>query len=229
MGHAGSEEGGDAETVKEYQYYIFDIDGTLTRYRESVRQENFLHHNFLFPIFRDMLVERGMASVEAERRIGQVTEQIPFWDYTDFIAEFQLPPRETFRRLWQWHVENIEVYPDAVQLVHDLAAAGKTLLVVSNNPYLGCCWKLKRCGLADEFGSHVFARILGTNILRGCKCEEGVWQRALCQIPDDPARICTVGDNPVEDGEIPQRYGVGNTILFDRKAILRGIDQKKEH
>ena len=158
-----------------------------------------------------------------------MTEQIPFWDYTDFIAEFQLPPRETFRRLWQWHVENIEVYPDAVQLVHDLAAAGKTLLVVSNNPYLGCCWKLKRCGLADEFGSHVFARILGTNILRGCKCEEGVWQRALCQIPDDPARICTVGDNPVEDGEIPRRYGVGNTILFDRKAILRGIDQKKEH
>lgn len=122
---------------------------------------------------------------------------------------------------------NIEVYPDTVQLVHDLAAAGKTLLVVSNNPYLGCCWKLKRCGLADEFGSHVFARILGTNILRGCKCEEGVWQRALCQIPDDPARICTVGDNPVEDGEIPRRYGVGNTILFDRKAILRGIDQKK--
>ena len=54
--------------MKEYQYYIFDIDGTLTRYRESVRQENFLHHNFLFPIFRDMLVERGMPSVEAERR-----------------------------------------------------------------------------------------------------------------------------------------------------------------
>ena len=144
MGHAGSEEEGDAETVKEYQYYIFDIDGTLTRYRESVRQENFLHHNFLFPIFRDMLVERGLDSAEAERRIGQVMKQIPFWDYTDFIAEFRLPPRETFRRLWQWHEENIEVYPDAVQLVHDLAAAGKTLLVVSNNPYLGCCWKLKR-------------------------------------------------------------------------------------
>lgn len=214
--------------MKDFKYYIFDIDGTLTRYRETVREENFLHHNFLFPIFRDMLVERGLDRQEAEDRILQVTKKVPFWDYTDFIAEFRLPQKETFRRLWQWHLDNLDVYPDAVRMVHDLFHAGKILLVVSNNPYSGCCLKLKRCGLADEFGSKYFRRILGTDKLRGCKGEDGVWNRAISQIPDDPETICTVGDNPIEDGDIPKRYGVGGSIILDRNKILRGIEDGKE-
>ena len=102
----------------EAEVYLFDIDGTLTRYKDSVREENFLHGNFLFPVLRDIMVERGMSRKDAENGLLRVTKEVLFWDYTDFIAEFDLPVKETIERLWQWHVENIDVYDDTVEMVH---------------------------------------------------------------------------------------------------------------
>lgn len=200
----------------EAEVYLFDIDGTLTRFKDSVREENFLHGNFLLPVLRDIMVERGMSRKEVENGLLRVTKEVPFWDYTDFIAEFDLPVKETVERLWQWHVENIDVYDDTVEMVHKYHDAGKTLLIVSNNPYLGCCLKLKRCGLADEYGSKYFNRILGTDTIRGCKHADGAWKRVLSQIPVDPAKICMVGDNPYEDYELPKQYGVGSFITLRR-------------
>ncbi len=209
------------------KYYIFDIDGTLTRYNERVRRENFLYNNFLFPILRDLMMEHGMGKHEAEAGILRVTKEIPFWDYTDFISEFNLPAKNAYERMWEWHRNNLEVWPDTVEMVKKLSRAGRNLFVVSNNPYSGCCMKLRVCGLADEFGSTVFRRIFSTDKLRGCKCDPMVWKRAIDQIPADPAEICVVGDNPKEDGEIPRRFGVGQTIIIPRRQILHGIDIKQ--
>mgnify|MGYP001247360809 CR=1 FL=1 len=210
------------------KYYCFDIDGTLTRYRNTVKPENFLHNNFLFPILRDMMMERGMEKEKAEDGILRVMKQVPFWDYTDFISEFNLPAKEAYERMVQWHEENLAPYPDAVAMVHEFFEAGKILFIVSNNPYSGCCMKLRRCGLGDEFGSPFFRRIFSTDKLRGCKCEPGVWKRALDQIFDDPARIGVGGDNPGEDGDLPRALGVGETILLPRGQIQRGIDTMKK-
>ena len=213
--------------MSDSKYYIFDIDGTLTKYKPSVRPENFLHCNFLFPTLRDLMIELGMTKQEAEDGILRVITEVPFWDYTDIISEFNLPAKEASKRLWEWHIRNMEPYDDAVQMAERLFQQGKTLLVISNNPYSGCCLKLKLCGLGDEFGSTVFRRIFSTDKLRGCKCDPLVWKRAISQIPDDPATICTVGDNPVEDGEIPRSFGVGRSIILPRDGILRGIDRKQ--
>lgn len=206
------------------KYYFFDIDGTLTRYKATVRPENFLHKNFLFPIIRDMMMERGMERQDAEDGILRVMKEVPFWDYTDFISEFRLPITEAYERMWEWHRINMEPYQDAVDMVKMLSEAGRTLFIISNNPYFGCCMKLKVCGLGDEFGSPFFRQIFSTDKLRGCKGEPGVWLRAVDQIPDDRAAMAVVGDNPVEDGELPRSLGVGEIIILQRGQIQRGID-----
>ena len=54
-------------------YYIFDIDGTLTRYVD-LDPSLFLHGNFLFPIVRDLMVERGADRAEAESAILRETD-----------------------------------------------------------------------------------------------------------------------------------------------------------
>ena len=73
---------------------------------------------------------------------------------------------------------------------------------MSNNPYVGCMFKLQAAGLAsNEFSSPYFRRVFGTNVLRGCKGSTEVWKRALAQIPADPKEIGVIGDNPKEDGE----------------------------
>ncbi len=202
--------------------YIFDIDGTLTHYVD-LNPATFLHDNFLFPIFRDMLVSQGYSRCEAEDGIAEIIRNVPFWDYPDFISAFKLPAMKVWERLWAWHLEHTASYDDAVSLVHTLHDAGKPLFIVSNNPYTGCLMKLRRCGLADEFGSPIFRRIIGTDKLRGCKGEDGVWQRAIDQIPCDPAKICMVGDNPTEDGEIPRACGVAHFFLFARANHSAGI------
>ena len=46
------------------EYYLVDIDGTLTDYRQNAPFET-LNGNFLFPIFRDLMTENGWNLVDA--------------------------------------------------------------------------------------------------------------------------------------------------------------------
>lgn len=201
------------------EYYLVDIDGTLTDYRPGANFE-LLHGNFLFPIIRDMMVEEGWERRKAEKAIFKLIQEEIFWDYSDFISAFSLPPAETFAKCRQWHKENILPYLEMVKLVRRLAKEGYTLLIMSNNPYLGCVFKLQAAGLAeDDFSSSYFARILGTNLLRGCKSDPAVWKRALAQIPAPASKVGVIGDNPVEDGEIPRSLGISDTIILPRGGI----------
>ena len=210
------------------QYYLVDIDGTLTDYRSDGSFE-LLHHNFLFPIFRDLMAEMGWRREDAQREIGQLAERLIFWDYSDFIAAFSLPVSETFARIKAWHRKNLIPCRENVEQVRRLASQGKRLFIMSNNPYMGCIFKLQAAGLAeDDFSSPYFCRILGTNLLRGCKSDPNVWRRAFAQIPVPISQIGVIGDNPVEDGEIPRSLGVQDTILFSKKKVARGNDWEEE-
>jgi FMN phosphatase YigB (HAD superfamily) len=208
------------------KYYLVDIDGTITDYRAgSVTPDKMLHGNFLFPIIRDMMLERGWEKQKAETAIYELAERIVFWDYTDFIAEFKLPVKEAIERMRQWHFDNLFAYPETVDLVKKLKKDGKQLFVMSNNPYIGCVFKLQAAGLADDdFASPYFKRIFGTNILRGCKCVPDVWKRAFAQIPADISEIGVIGDNPKEDGELPRSLGVIETIIIPRAVIAHGVE-----
>ena len=205
------------------QYYFFDIDSTLTDY-VVYPPERMLHNNFLFPTILDMMVERGWNAQEAEDAILALQNCLPFWDYTDFISEFKLPVVETYKRFQEWHKENIIPISSTVTLAKKLYKLGKTLFIISNNPYLGCCLKLEVCVLADMFGSSYFRRIFSTDKLRGCKGEPEVWQRAIDQIPVAPAEIGVIGDNPVEDGEIPRSLGLKEIHIIKNGSSRKGID-----
>jgi len=211
------------------KYYLVDIDGTLTTYRDGAcAPEKLLHGNFLFPIIHEMMVKRGWESRAAEDAIWELAERIVFWDYTDFISEFKLPVKETFERLRQWHFDNLMVYEENVELVKRLFKEGKKLFVMSNNPYVGCMFKLQATGLADnDFFSPYFQRVFGTNLLRGCKGNPDVWSRAFAQIPADISEIGVIGDNPEEDGEIPRSLGVCETVIIPQAEIIHGIENTK--
>lgn len=208
-------------------YYLVDIDGTLTNYRN--RNVELLHGNFLFPVIRDLMVENGWRREHAIEAIYQLAEEVIFWDYPDFIAEFKLPVEKSFRQMRQWHLENIIAYEKTVQLIKRLAAEGKNLFIMSNNPYMGCLFKLQAAGLADnDFHSPYFKRIFGTNILRGCKHDQQVWQRALALIPALPSQIGVIGDNPKEDGEIPRSCGISDIIIIPQTQMVCGIENLKK-
>ena len=203
----------------EAEYYFVDLDGTLVNPRPgAMAPGRLLHGNFLFPIIRDLMVKNGWPRERAETAIADHIREQPFWDYPDFMAEFGLPAGESHRRFRAWHRDNLIAVDKTVQLVRDLRAAGKKLLVLSNNPHSGCCWKVEAAGLGDGFGSPYFHRILGTDQMRGCKGAPGVWERALARIPAPPSAVGVIGDNPVEDGEIPRSLGVAEIHLIAEHA-----------
>lgn len=213
--------------IEKKTFFLVDLDGTLSSYREgALLQDKLFLGNFLFPIIRDQMMKKGWKRNEAEDAIRQLTTENIFWDYSDFIAEFNLPVPETLILMQKWHQENIVPCNDGIALIKRLYTAGKKLFVMSNNPYLGCLFKLQAVGLAENFfSSPYFCRIFGTNILRGCKYQPIVWKRALAQIPAMPNDVCVIGDNPREDKEIPRECGILCSYLFIRNKIIHGVEQ----
>lgn len=206
------------------KYFLVDIDGTITDYRpEALDRSKWVAGNFLFPVFRDLMVERGEDPEEAERKIAALAERVIYWDYPDFIAEFGLPAAEACRRMRRWHRENMIFYPETVALLKDIRRSGGKLFIMSNNPHVGCLMKLEVAGLADEFKAPLFESVFGTNILRGCKGDRDVWLRALSRIPADPSEVGVIGDNPAEDGDIPRSCGMTDIIILPRKSVAPGI------
>lgn len=201
-------------------YFFIDIDGTITdnnpekKYPES----KLVWKNPIFGVMRDVMVEEGWDGEEAKKKIEEYADKVIWWDYPDFIAEFNLPIEKTWERIYKWHQDYLIVYQDTVELIKKLYKMGKNLYIVSNNPIVGCLLKLKRAGLGDITGSSYFKRILGANILRGQKSQIELWERAIAQIGVKPEQISIIGDNEKEDGEVPLCTGIGRSFIISRNG-----------
>jgi len=196
-----------------------DIDGTITdnnperKYPES----KLVWKNPIFGVMRDVMVEKGWDGEEAKRKIEEYADEVVWWDYPDFIAEFNLPVEETWEKIYEWHNDYLIVYEDTVDLIKKLKKMNENLYIVSNNPIVGCLLKLKRAGLGDVKGSFYFRRILGANILRGQKHQVQLWKRAIAQVGVEPEKIAIIGDNEKEDGNVPLSTGIGRAFIIRRE------------
>lgn len=202
-----------AHPFQDVQCVLFDIDNTLTYYKPGFET---LHGNFLFPIIRDMMIEKGWEKAAAEKAILEFSQRNVRWDYPDFFVEFKLDAQEAQRRCRAWHDKYLMVHEDAVALVKQLHREGKFLAIASNNPSTGCYWKLQRAGLADDFTSPYFQRVFGTEIVRGCKGDPVVWPSILARLPFPPHKIGMCGDNYHDDYELPEKHGIIRRLYLKR-------------
>lgn len=199
-------------------HFFFDIDGTITGYRPGALDAGrLLEGNFLFPIIRDMLVERGVSPGDAAAMIRREAAENVFWCYGDFVRKFGLAQLAAAERFRVWHRENLDAFPDTVELIRSLAAEQTPLYIVSNNPVDGCRMKLERAGLAPE----LFRGLFGTDVMKGCKHLTTSWERALNLAGVPPEDAVTVGDDVKEDGIVPRSCGVGACVILERGASLR--------
>ena len=63
--------------IRNNLHILFDIDGTLTAYRQHALDRTF-HGNFLFPVILDLAEDHGISRHEAERRILETERKIPY-------------------------------------------------------------------------------------------------------------------------------------------------------
>jgi FMN phosphatase YigB (HAD superfamily) len=200
------------------QACFVDIDATITD-DGDMRQIEPGHplSNALFSVLRDVMVQDGWDRDKAETALEAHANDVVFWDYHDFIGEFQLPARHAWDEIIRWHDDHLVVYPDAVRMVKRLHERGMPLYIISNNPILGCLLKLQRAGLGTLEGSPWFKDILGSNRLNGQKGSIDFWERAMAYTGLPVDDIAVIGDSVNDDLRIPQQIGVRHFCIVDRK------------
>jgi FMN phosphatase YigB (HAD superfamily) len=199
---------------------VVDIDGTLTSEKNTgYRMENRVFQNSILGIIRDLLAQtHGLSFDEATAKMQAHYNDVIWWDYPEYLSDFDLPLEEGWRLIEEWTREDSEVHEDGVRMIKYFAERNKKLVVISNNPVVGCMLKLQAAGLAERLYSPYFERILGANILRGQKSQLSLWKRAAAYIGVPPENVVIIGDNILEDGEVPLAAGFGNAIIVQREG-----------
>lgn len=202
-------------------HVLFDIDGTLTDDAGTPQIDSrYVMGNALFELFTARLVEQGMPRSEASRALHAYAEEKIFWDYDDFVQNFNFPEPEIWEALTDWHRENLHIYEDGLHLVHRLFEQGVPLHIVSNNPRIGCLLKLEAAGLGTLKESGYFREIFCSNQQYGQKHDIRFWERILSSSGLDPAQTVIVGNNLHEDYEVPSRLGFYGSFIVDRENVL---------
>jgi len=196
--------------------FFIDIDETITfdGAHRQIGKEHLLG-NAMFEILRDHMVANGYTS-DAAGALRAYTEKHIFWDYPDFIEEFKLPAQAVWHDIEEWHSRNLEVYDDAADTIRALHDKGHKLFIISNNPFSGCLLKLQRAGLGTRDAAPLFENIFCSNLLHGQKGQLEYWRQAIALSEQPTNNIAVIGDNAVEDCDIPSQAGLKHFFLLNR-------------
>ena len=200
---------------------ICDIDATITDVNRVDGNTNDSFRDDIFAAISGMIaLKRGISREIARGMLEDYANNLViWWDYNDFIADFDLDTVEFWRKLREIHQRALLPCEDAVNMIKYLYGAGKRMYIVSNNPITGCLLKLERAGLGTLEGSPYFERIFGTNITRGMKKQLPMWKRVIASFDVPASKMVTVGDNKEEDFKYPAMAGIRNSIIVRRDAV----------
>lgn len=204
--------------------FLIDIDGTITRYTpERSAPGATLHGNLFFPVIRDLMLVRGWEKEAAEKALYDATNNVLRWDYGELLRQFGIPFEEALSPMLRRHEDFLEVHEDAVSLIRSLQKLGAHIFIISNNPFWGCRWKLRRAGLEPE----LFEFIFSTDLMGGCKSLIPPWEFVFSRIGVEPEQVVVIGDDPKEDGEIPQSLGAGRSFILwrNQNSLPRNTDR----
>jgi len=198
--------------------FCIDIDGTLTQGTGTGHPFTDGSIGYIWGIIADELSRKeSIPYKEAAARVQQATDEIQWWDYPHVAGYFGIDHWRVWRRVLQIQDEVLVPFDDGIRMTKELKNRGFSLYITSNNPNFGCLLKLARAGLADITGTKWFDRILGANLCRGQKSQSGHWFKVLAQANLDPKLTVSVGDNAVEDGDVPIGAGFAFAVLVNHK------------
>ena len=200
---------------------ICDIDATITDVNRIAGNTNDSFREDVFAAIAGMIALRRGISRDVARGMLEdyANNLVIWWDYNDFIADFDLDAALFWRHLREIHQRALLPCEDAVNMIKYLYSAGKRMYIVSNNPVTGCLLKLERAGLGTLEGTPYFERVFGTNITRGMKKQLPMWKRIIASFDVPAAKMIMVGDNPEEDFKYPAMAGISKSIIVRRDAV----------
>ena len=198
--------------------FCIDIDGTLTRGAGTGHPFTNGSIGYIWGIMADEFSRKeSIPFDQAAETVTKATDAIRWWDYPHVAGSLGLDHTRIWNRILAVQNEVLAPFEDGVWMVKELKTRGFKLYVASNNPSFGCLLKLTRAGLAEPNGSRWFDRMLGANLCRGQKWQPGHWHKLLAQANLAPDLTVAVGDNALEDADIPLSAGLGCAVVVNRE------------
>ena len=107
---------------------FIDVDGTITDDGDEPQiAPGPPLSNALFGVLLDVMEQGGWSREKAADALDAHASARVFWDYGQFVREFNLPARHAWSEMTRWHDEHLVVYADAVAMVKELHDIGLPL------------------------------------------------------------------------------------------------------
>lgn len=187
------------------EFISFDLDGTLVK--------NYLVEKFWFEeVPREYSENNGLNFEEAKKFVLEKYDEIGprdiRWYKPDYWFErfdLDLEPCEIVEDL----ADEVEFYDDVFESLNQLSE--HNLIVLTNAPRVFTEVKIER---VDSYFSHVFSAPSDFDMI---KFDEGVYLRVCEELDIDPSELIHVGDDELQDFEIPRKIGI-DSFFLDRES-----------
>lgn len=205
---------------RDFDAYLFDIDGTLLNSRDAVHY--FAFHHAMREVFgRDISIDN--VPVHGNTDIGILRAALNQYGFSDDDFKRKLPDVLTIMRTEvDKNVAGMspELCPNIPALLEALRSANKLLGVTSGNLEFIAWHKLRAAEISDYFA---FGSFSDQNELRKDIFAHGIVEARNRLGPD--ARICFVGDTP---SDIQAARAIGAPIIAVATGIY-SVEQLQEH
>ena len=205
---------------------LIDIDDTVLRTKTGVGVQD---SGSLMRVFEKAGVElTGLSLKESTTRIKKITDNIKWWRWEDFINELGLDSNAFWEYAYNIEKEYLEATESDLTLkLFKLKKMGIKLFVTSNNPNSGICHKLRLAGVKLYQVDEIFTKLFGVPKFKSMKWDTKYWNSIIPETGLNISELAVVGDNILDDCEIPQSIGIPLTFLIDPKSEHVGKKNKK--
>jgi FMN phosphatase YigB (HAD superfamily) len=197
---------------------LIDIDDTITKLKPGFEAPH--PDRNLMRVLEKAGVELGGLPVsESARRVAHVRDTVRWWVWEHFIDELGLNHDEFWAYAYKVESEYLETAgPEIKRVLGGLKDKGLALYITSNNPTSGIRHKLRLSGFTNDEIGDWFSALFGVSELEVMKWDALYWRKVAGLSGFPKENLCTVGDSPHDDYEVPASVGIGHACIVRRQG-----------
>ncbi len=177
-----------------YSTYLFDLDDTLIDTKIYAE---------IYPAILQLIKEKGFDIDEEAKKFNIPKEPHGRYDSGDLCRELGL--LNEYYKILEEKIKVINVLHESVKEIFD-QIKGKKIGIVSNSMRKTIDLYLKKYGITIDF-------VFSQDDARCKKNKEEFWKKLIEKEKLVPNECLVIGDNPLDDDEIPKKRGF-NTLLI---------------
>lgn len=196
--------------MNSYQYYLLDWDGNLART---------LH--IWLEVFRVVLEKRGIYKTDHEiaETFGKFSDYIELWDIKDGAEA-----HDEARLLARERLPEVELYPDALEVLEALHKAGKKLALITTSRHIYVDHLLEKYSIKDMFD----VIIAGDDVTHHKPHPESL-EKALAALGGTKEQAVMIGDSDKDLGAA-KNFGIDSILFYPPEhGVFYKLETLKEH